>query len=359
MKKPIASMYSMSSMVEFEPYIDTTIDFFFKRLEEVQKSDSRHSCDLGAWLQWYAFDVMGEVTFSKRLGFLDEAKDVDGIIATIWKHFQFCSVVGQMPWLDYVWGRNKFVNRMLPAKMHPVIAFALAGAGERKQKPSALEGKNSRNEQNSRDFMSRFIEIQAKDPSIPESFVTAWAYSNVLAGSDTTAIMLRSIIYFLIRNPSSLRKLTAELTQARSEGRLSNIVTWAESRRLPYLDACVKEAGRLHPAIGLTMERVVPEGGAEICGKHFKAGTVVGMNPWVIHRSKEIFGSDVYEWNPDRWLGDETRRREMERCLLMFAMGHRTCIGKNLSYIEIYKLIPTLFARYDVSLSHFPAPKIN
>jgi len=93
MKKPIAAMYSMSSMVEFEPYIDTTIEFFLKRLEEVQKKDSRNSCDLGAWLQWYAFDVMGEVTFSKRLGFLDEAKDVDGIIAIIWKHFQFCSVV--------------------------------------------------------------------------------------------------------------------------------------------------------------------------------------------------------------------------------------------------------------------------
>jgi len=108
----------------------------------------------------------------------------------------------------------------------------------------------------------------------------------------------------------------AELKQARSEGQLSNIVTWAESRRLNYLDACVKEAGRLHPAIGLPLERIVPEGGAQICGKHFEAGTVVGMNPWVIHRNRDIFGYDVYEWNPDRWLGDEAKRREMERCLL-------------------------------------------
>jgi len=101
MKKPISAMYSMSNVVQFEPHVDTTIEFFFKRLEEVQKSDHRQSCDLGTWLQWYAFDVMGEVTFSKRLGFLDEAKDVDGIMATIWKHFQFCSVVntdGKFSW---------------------------------------------------------------------------------------------------------------------------------------------------------------------------------------------------------------------------------------------------------------------
>lgn len=36
-----------------------------------------------------AFDVMGEITFSKRLGFLDEAKDVDGIMGSIWKMFQY------------------------------------------------------------------------------------------------------------------------------------------------------------------------------------------------------------------------------------------------------------------------------
>ena len=92
MKIPIAGIYSMSNLIEFEPYVDSTIAFFFKRLEEVQ-SKSRQSCDLGTWLQWFAFDVMGEITFSRRLGFLEEAKDVDGIMASIWKLFQYSSWV--------------------------------------------------------------------------------------------------------------------------------------------------------------------------------------------------------------------------------------------------------------------------
>jgi cytochrome P450 len=221
-----------------------------------------------------------------------------------------------MSWLDKVWTKNPFVSKMLPAKTSPVVAFAIARARERTEKTGYPGEEKSATLQNSRDFMSRFIEARAKDPSIPEWFLTAWATSNVLAGSDTTAIMLRAIIYFLITNPGSLGKLMAELAQARHENRLSDIVTWKESRSLDYLDACVKEAGRLHPAIGLTMERVVPDGGAEICGKHFKAGTLVGMNPWVIHRNKEIFGPDAYEWNPDRWLGDKLHRQQMERCLL-------------------------------------------
>ena len=34
----------------------------------------------------FAFDVMGELTFSKRLGFLERAEDVDGIMTSIWNH---------------------------------------------------------------------------------------------------------------------------------------------------------------------------------------------------------------------------------------------------------------------------------
>jgi cytochrome P450 len=214
--------------------------------------------------------------------------------------------------------------------------------------------------------------VKAQDPSIPDWFLVAWTASNVLAGSDTTAIMFRAIIYYLLKNPASRRKLEAELAQARKEGRLSRIVTWKESRELPYLDACIKEAGRIHPAIGLTLERVVPKGGAVICGERFEEGTIVGMSPWVVHRDKNVFGEDADEWNPDRWLCEKERRSLMERSLLtvsyltlqltpalwmvadvvwQFGAGHRTCLGKHVSYLEIYKLVPTLFSLYDVSVS--------
>lgn len=91
MKKPIASIYSMSTLVEFEPYVDTTIEFFLRRLKV--QSQTSEPCDLGTWLQWFAFDVMGEITFSKRLGFLDKAEDVDGIMAQIFSMFRYTAWV--------------------------------------------------------------------------------------------------------------------------------------------------------------------------------------------------------------------------------------------------------------------------
>ena len=144
----------------------------------------------------------------------------------------------------------------------------------------------------------------------------SWTTSNITAGSDTTAILLRMILYSLMKHPKDMGRLLDELESAKKQTRLSTPVTWRESRDLPFLDACVKEAGRLHPPFGLQYERVVPDEGAEICGQYFKGSTIVGINPWVAHRDRATFGDDAEAWRPERWLCDEVRRKRMENGLL-------------------------------------------
>ena len=98
-----------------------------------------------------------------------------------------------------------------------------------------------------------------------------------------------------------------------ANGKLSTPVTWKESKELPYLDACIKEAGRIHPPFGLPLERVVPAGGETICGQYLPEGTIVGISGWVVHRDRSIFGQDADVWRPERWLvDDEESRKRME-----------------------------------------------
>ena len=59
---------------------------FFEQLDK-RFVQTQEVCDLGAWLQMFAFDTMGEITFSKRLGFLEGGKDVDGLMESIWNYF--------------------------------------------------------------------------------------------------------------------------------------------------------------------------------------------------------------------------------------------------------------------------------
>lgn len=220
-----------------------------------------------------------------------------------------------MPWLDLVWTKNPIVQRLRRSKPNPIVGFAVARAQERRAQMKMASSPNE-DSNNIRDFLSRFLDVIEKDDKIPPFALTAWTTSNVTAGSDTTAILLRSIFYNLMSHPESMRRLLGEIDAAARNGRHSQCVTWKESRALPYLDACIKEAARLHPPFGLPFERVVPSEGATICGRRFAAGTVVAIPAWVAHRDVATFGQDCDEWRPERWLCENSRRRRMDAAML-------------------------------------------
>jgi Cytochrome P450 len=98
LKKPISSAYSMTTLVSFEPYVDTTMRVFCDQLEArfvKRGGEEQPICDFGQWLQMFAFDVIGDLTFSTRLGFLESGTDVDHVMASIWNAFRQTSLVNQ------------------------------------------------------------------------------------------------------------------------------------------------------------------------------------------------------------------------------------------------------------------------
>lgn len=82
-KRKVGAAYSMPNLLQSEKAIDSCIDLFMKRLDEFARTET--SVDLGAWLQYFAFDIVGEVTFAKKLGFLQESRDVD-VSDRAWRH---------------------------------------------------------------------------------------------------------------------------------------------------------------------------------------------------------------------------------------------------------------------------------
>lgn len=182
---------------------------------------------------------------------------------------------------------------------------------------------------------------------------------NINAGSDTIASTLRAIFYHLLRTQASLSLLTKELESAVKAGRISTpSPTWNETQQnLPYLCAVVKEGLRMNPALSLPLERIVPSEGLALQHEDgsqtfLPAGTVVGINPWVFHRSPGVFGADAEEWNPGRWLSEAERQtKSMEHGLLAFGAGKRSCLGKNIAMLELHKLVAALFLKFRIELA--------
>ena len=246
----------------------------------------------------------------------------------------------------------------------PVVTFAKARMTERLREIESFKARgmdpNASSGLRRGDLLSMFLKAKEDRPDFfHDGRVLTMAVSMAFAGSETTAISLAAVFYYLLKNPRCHQLLLEEIDSALSSGKVldrSNcLITWAESQQLPYLDACIKEAFRLHPAVGLPLERIVPAEGAEICGEHIAGGTIVGCSAWVIHRRTDIFGNDAEMYRPERWLeADKEARKEMDGCMFHFGMGARTCIGKNISLLEVYKLVPSFLRRFEVCLKPFP-----
>ncbi|KAL8868018.1 MAG: hypothetical protein Q9174_005270, partial [Haloplaca sp. 1 TL-2023] len=92
LRKSVSSAFSMSALVKYEPAVDETTRKFLDQTDALF-STKRTVCDFAEWLQWYAFDVIGAITYSKHHGFIDNAEDVDGMVRYLGWIFSYVAPV--------------------------------------------------------------------------------------------------------------------------------------------------------------------------------------------------------------------------------------------------------------------------
>ncbi|KAK6079051.1 cytochrome p450 [Seiridium cupressi] len=336
-KSPIAPLFSLSSASKLEDLIDNVLAVLKRELDS-RFAGTGKVFDLGDWCQYFAFDVMGTMTFSKRYGFVDEGRDVSGMLDAIQK---FMRTVAPIIY------KNRIADAIRPAPGLGIMQFVGSVIRERREALVSGDAKHIAPEGTPRDFLSHFLEIQEANKELPPWASTAWTFSNVTAGSDSVGTVIRTCLYHLLANPATLETLKSELEVAKPSTPFPRL---AEVRDLPYLDACVQEAARLHPPFALPFERVAPETGVEVLGVPLPGGTVVGGSPYVVNRDKNWFGDDAELWRPERWIVDDQEKKRLERGILTFGAGRRVCLGKALGLMEVKKLIPFLVMNYDIRI---------
>lgn len=316
------STYSMSSMVHYEPFVDQGADLFEQRLHEIAERGT--VVNMRHWFQCYAFDIIGLITYGKRFGFLDEGEDIESLMSVLDGHLSYASLAGLTPSLHPLlfalrnwWGGKKGSGRGY------LLRFTLQQMREHQEDMAKAE--DLEDHDGPQAFLSKFLSKYSEDPTkFTQAHIVASCISNIVAGSDTTAISLSAILYHLLRTRQCLERLRDEIDTFQSNGLLSDQPTFKETQQMPYLQAVIKEALRMHPATGLPLERVVPRGGIEIAGRLFPEGSIVGVNTWVEHRKPVMFGDDADVFRPERWLIDDAETLSlMNRHFMPVSCGNR------------------------------------
>ena len=302
---------------------------------------------------------------------MNAGSDFDGTLAIADQSIDYLGLCGQMPWLDYWLDKNPLVH-IGPPNIGNVTNIAIQSMVAR------LKGEDKNFIPEKPDFLQYFIESKSSHPElVDEGKIIGYlllnrgspipllharkAFANsgiVIAGADTTAITLRALFYYTLKNPAIWKKLQEEV---RANFSAFQIAPHSKARALPYLEGVVRETLRYHPAVSMIMERIVPASGLTLPdGSVVPAGQMVGMNPYIVGRNKGIFGDDADEFKPERWLqrvkegeSDEAYQARMtlwNTAHLTFGGGSRICLGRNLSLMEVWKVVPTLIATFDIEL---------
>ncbi|CVK96642.1 related to pisatin demethylase cytochrome P450 CYP57 [Fusarium mangiferae] len=328
-----------------EPEVEDCIKTYKQKLESLAHSGM--NMNLQFWMQCYAFDVISQITLDKRFGFLDSGADKGGMFASLHEYLKYCAVVG----VEHEWHETLFwIMSKLPTRG---LAYVAQFTGEQiNQRKQALKVGDPAEKSQKKDFLSKLFHLHNENPErFPDAAIFTTCITNIGAGSDTTSISLCAIMQNLAERPAVYQKLRHEIDAKYKDLGEPDFIPFNETQSMKYLQACIKEALRLHPATGLPLERVVPRGGVVLSGTYFPAGTIVGVNTWVMHRNQDVFGVDADTFMPERWLNQSKEKLSlMEASWMPFGAGSRTCIGKNISLLEINKLIPVLVRTFDFSI---------
>ena len=175
----------------------------------------------------------------------------------------------------------------------------------------------------------------------------------ILGGSDSTATAIRMIMLHILSNPRVHAKLVKELDSQAPNFSIP-VITSAESRKLPYLQACIKEGLRIWPPLQSLQSKMSPPGGETVNGVFIPGGIEVAHSSMTTQRRKEIYDENPDFYIPERWTEAAARDDEgekynqMEKHMeLIFGNGRFQCLGKHIAMKELDKVIPSLVREFE------------
>jgi cytochrome P450 len=187
----------------------------------------------------------------------------------------------------------------------------------------------------------------------------------LLAGHDTTSILLQRLFYALSIHPECLAKIRSEHDTIFGDADPKEIFLSRPDetlKALVYTSACIKEALRLWPPAGSARMshnklKIRTSDGEEVC----LDDTVLYLCHHIIQRDPKVYGETANDFVPERWVGDiDTSAAAMDQdgsttgeskipvsAWRPFERGPRNCIGQELANLEARVILACTIRRYD------------
>ncbi|XP_057976719.1 trimethyltridecatetraene synthase-like [Malania oleifera] len=182
----------------------------------------------------------------------------------------------------------------------------------------------------------------AEDPNLEVKLerhgIKAFTQDLIAGGTESSAVTVEWAISEMLKKPEIFEKATEELDRVIGKQR------WVEEKDipdLPYIQAIVKEAMRMHPVAPMLVPRLSREH-CTIGPYDIPKGTRILVNVWTIGRDPSLWAPDPNEFRPERFLGRPIDVKGQDFELLPFGSGRRMCPGYSLGLKVIQSSLANL-----------------
>ncbi|PIC24465.1 hypothetical protein B9Z55_017799 [Caenorhabditis nigoni] len=154
-----------------------------------------------------------------------------------------------------------------------------------------------------------------------------------IAGQETTSTTLTWACVCLLNHPEVVKELRMELVDVTGGTRP---VSLTDKPNTPYLTATVNEIQRTASILNINPFRQLQED-TVIDGQPVSAGAVVTTQMSLLHTNEAVFKNHTV-FDPSRFM----ENNNLEKTLMPFGIGKRSCLGESLARAELYLITGNL-----------------
>ena len=255
-RKVWSPSFSNQALSAQEPLINDYVTIMMDKLTEMaQRSDE--PIDLQQWYSYCIFDIIIALVFGKDLQCMKSGRYHEWVALLV----RAVKVLIQMASCRFYPLMYWLLLKMIPKRAREMRikheAFTKDRVQERLNMPSGRA-----------DFFSHFDKHKR---GMTDDEITLNSKIIVFAGSHSLQTTVTGITLLLVKNPDVLQKVSAEV---RSRFASEDAMDSKSLATLPYLGAVIQEGMRVVSPVPLGLTRMIPEGGATICGDWLPAKVI-------------------------------------------------------------------------------------
>ncbi|GIZ05395.1 cytochrome P450 2J2, partial [Caerostris extrusa] len=203
---------------------------------------------------------------------------------------------------------------------------------------------------NVRDFVDGYLLEMKKKGNDPKTtfrkeVLTDLSRAFFGAGSDTVRVTVDWMMLISSAYPEVQKKIHAEIDEVIGHERFP---TWQDRLKMPYTDAALAELMRWKTIVPLNIMRYTLED-TELNGyfipKHSRVLAVI----WAVDHDKKLWGEDVHEYKPERFLSEDGKKVVKPEYAIPFSVGKRSCPGKSFAEVEVFLYITAILQKFQIS----------